>query len=63
MIADCKDQLSSTRTRIQKRIVEETIDVDVSQVMKEAVKLVPQDKVQKCTVEQIDGPKRVSERD
>ena len=30
--------------------------------MKEAVKLIPQDKVQNCTVKHIVGPKRVSER-
>ena len=54
-IADYKDQLSNTDARIE-RIVEETIDVPVPRVMGEtveAVKLIPQDKVQNCTLEQI----------
>ena len=58
-IADYKDQLSNTaipsmpQERFQERIVEETTDVFVPQVMKEAVKLIPQDNLQNCTVEQI----------
>ena len=54
-VADFKDQLSNTDARIE-RIVEETIDVHVPRVMGEtveAVKLIPQDKVQNCTLEQI----------
>ena len=41
---------SMPQERIQECIVEETMDVFVSQVMKEGVKLIPQDKVQNCTV-------------
>ena len=50
-IADYKDQLPHTDARI-KRIVEEVIGVPVPQVMKQAVKLIPQDKVQNCTMKQ-----------
>ena len=53
--ADNKDQLSNTDARVE-RIVEEIIDVHIEQVMKktvEAAKVIPQDKVQNCTVDQI----------
>ena len=54
-IADNKDQLSNTaipsmpQERIQELIVEETTDVFVPQVMKEAVQLFLQDNLQNCT--------------
>ena len=52
-IADYKDQRSNAHARIE-RIAEEIIDVLIPQVMEEtveAVKLILQDKVRKCTVE------------
>ena len=58
VIADYKDQLfpSMRQDRIQERIVEETTDVPIPEVMEETVEVVkhiPQEQVQSYTVEQI----------